>query len=138
MSRLSGAFQNGAAFIGFVTGGDPTLAKSEEFILEMARAGADVVAIASATHAAVMENRPVHFAALVDAIHDVDVILTEGYKTGDYPKIALRRGERDFAVAPAGCLAVMSDTPVDALVPSLALDDVTGLADIISREIVKK
>ncbi|MDR3209830.1 MAG: tryptophan synthase subunit alpha [Oscillospiraceae bacterium] len=45
MSRLSGAFAHGKAFIAFVTGGDPTLARSEEFILEMARAGADVIEI---------------------------------------------------------------------------------------------
>ncbi|MDR1157613.1 MAG: tryptophan synthase subunit alpha [Oscillospiraceae bacterium] len=45
MSRLSLAFQNGKAFIGFVTGGDPSLEASAEFIAEMARAGADVVEI---------------------------------------------------------------------------------------------
>jgi tryptophan synthase alpha chain len=33
------------AFIGFVTGGDPDIGKSEEFILEMIRAGADLVEI---------------------------------------------------------------------------------------------
>lgn len=45
MSDIQKAFKNGKAFIGFVTGGDPTIEKSEEFILEMARAGADLVEI---------------------------------------------------------------------------------------------
>jgi tryptophan synthase alpha chain len=52
MSNIARAFQNtryagktGAAFIGFVTGGDPTIDKSREFILEMIRAGADLVEI---------------------------------------------------------------------------------------------
>jgi tryptophan synthase alpha chain len=45
MSRIASAFDHGKAFIGFVTGGDPTLDKSEEFILEMLRAGADLVEI---------------------------------------------------------------------------------------------
>ncbi|MDR0857981.1 MAG: tryptophan synthase subunit alpha [Oscillospiraceae bacterium] len=45
MSRIAKAFDHGKAFIGFVTGGDPTLDKSEEFILEMLRAGADLVEI---------------------------------------------------------------------------------------------
>jgi tryptophan synthase alpha chain len=52
MSNIAKAFQNtryagktGAAFIGFVTGGDPTIDKSREFILEMIRAGADLVEI---------------------------------------------------------------------------------------------
>ncbi|MDR0877831.1 MAG: tryptophan synthase subunit alpha [Treponema sp.] len=52
MSNIAKAFEkkssdgkNRAAFIGFVTGGDPTIEKSEEFILEMLRAGADLVEI---------------------------------------------------------------------------------------------
>jgi tryptophan synthase alpha chain len=45
MSNIANAFKNGKAFIGFVTGGDPTIEKSCEFILEMARAGADLVEI---------------------------------------------------------------------------------------------
>lgn len=39
MSRIEKAFDHGKAFIGFVTGGDPTLEKSEEFIMEMVRGG---------------------------------------------------------------------------------------------------
>jgi tryptophan synthase alpha chain len=45
MSNIKNAFQNGKAFIGFVTGGDPSIEKSEEFILEMIRAGADLIEI---------------------------------------------------------------------------------------------
>lgn len=37
MSNIAQAFKNGKAFIGFVTGGDPSMEKSEEFILEMIR-----------------------------------------------------------------------------------------------------
>ncbi|MDR1733482.1 MAG: tryptophan synthase subunit alpha [Oscillospiraceae bacterium] len=45
MSKTASAFRNGKAFIGFVTGGDPTIAKSEEFILAMAEAGTDLIEI---------------------------------------------------------------------------------------------
>lgn len=45
MSNIAQAFKNGKAFIGFVTGGDPSLAKSAEYILEMIRGGADLVEI---------------------------------------------------------------------------------------------
>ena len=45
MSNIGRAFLNGPAFIGFVTGGDPDLGKSEEFVLEMIRGGADLVEI---------------------------------------------------------------------------------------------
>lgn len=45
MSKIAQAFKNGKAFIGFITGGDPSMEKSEEFILEMVRGGADLVEI---------------------------------------------------------------------------------------------
>ncbi|MDR2502328.1 MAG: tryptophan synthase subunit alpha [Oscillospiraceae bacterium] len=45
IGRLQGAFSRGKAFIGFVTGGDPNIAASERFILEMAEAGADIIEI---------------------------------------------------------------------------------------------
>jgi molybdopterin-guanine dinucleotide biosynthesis protein MobB len=103
-----------------------------------ARAGADVVAIASGTRAAVMENRPVAFEKLISDITDVDIILAEGYKSGPYPKIALRRagagkGEgRDFAAELRDCAAAVSDTPVGAPgIPVFGLEDVAGLADFL-------
>jgi tryptophan synthase alpha chain len=45
MSNIKSAFANGKAFIGFVTGGDPSIEKTKEFVLEMIRAGADLVEI---------------------------------------------------------------------------------------------
>ncbi|AEF84768.1 tryptophan synthase, alpha subunit [Treponema primitia ZAS-2] len=52
MSNINKAFQQKdpsgkprSAFIGFLTGGDPSMEKSEEFVLEMIRAGADLVEI---------------------------------------------------------------------------------------------
>lgn len=45
MSKIANAFKSGKAFIGFITGGDPSIEKSEEFIYEMIRGGADLVEI---------------------------------------------------------------------------------------------
>lgn len=45
MSRIQKAFEKGKAFIAFITAGDPSLEKTEEFILEMEKAGADLVEI---------------------------------------------------------------------------------------------
>lgn len=45
MNRIHTAFETGKAFIGFVTGGDPSIEKSEEFILKMVEAGADLIEI---------------------------------------------------------------------------------------------
>lgn len=43
MTRIHNAFDGKKAFIGFVTAGDPSLDKTEEFVLEMERAGAGLV-----------------------------------------------------------------------------------------------
>ncbi|GBU29025.1 tryptophan synthase subunit alpha [Treponema sp. R8-4-B8] len=45
MSNIQNAFKNGKAFIGFVTGGDPNIESSKEFIMQMIKAGADIVEI---------------------------------------------------------------------------------------------
>jgi tryptophan synthase alpha chain len=45
MSNIQKAFKSGKAFIGFVTGGDPSIEKTKEFVLEMIKAGADIVEI---------------------------------------------------------------------------------------------
>ena len=45
MSKIKNAFQNGKAFIGFLTAGDPSIEKSCEYILTMEKAGADLVEI---------------------------------------------------------------------------------------------
>jgi len=45
MSNIHNAFKNGKAFIGFITGGDPSIEKTKEFVLEMVRAGADLIEI---------------------------------------------------------------------------------------------
>ena len=45
MSKIAKAFENGKAFIAFLTAGDPSADKTVEFILEMEKAGADLVEI---------------------------------------------------------------------------------------------
>ncbi len=45
MSRIKNAFENGKAFISFVTGGDPDLNTTKELILAMEEAGADLIEI---------------------------------------------------------------------------------------------
>lgn len=45
MSKISNAFKNGKAFIGFLTAGDPTVEKTVEYILAMEEAGCDLIEI---------------------------------------------------------------------------------------------
>lgn len=45
MSKIGQAFANGKAFIAFLTAGDPSADKTVEYILEMEKAGADLIEI---------------------------------------------------------------------------------------------
>ncbi|MCL2043353.1 MAG: tryptophan synthase subunit alpha [Treponema sp.] len=45
MSRIAKAFQNGKVFIGFLTGGDPSMAKTKEFVQAMIKGGAGIIEI---------------------------------------------------------------------------------------------
>lgn len=45
MNKISKAFENGKAFIGFVTAGDPDMETSEKIMLKMAQAGCDLIEI---------------------------------------------------------------------------------------------
>ena len=97
------------------------------------RAGADVTAVVSGSKSAIMENRPVPLETLLGRITDVDVILTEGYKSGGWPKIAIQRGDtgKPLPVPAETCFAVLTDVPIDTDTPCFGLDDAGGLADLI-------
>ena len=43
MSKITEAFNNGKAFIPFITAGDPSIGDTKRFIKAMVRAGADIV-----------------------------------------------------------------------------------------------
>lgn len=45
MSKVSQAFENGKAFIAFITGGDPDLETTQKLILEMQKSGADIIEV---------------------------------------------------------------------------------------------
>lgn len=45
MNKIEKAFENKKAFISFLTAGDPSLDKTEEYIIEMAKAGASLIEI---------------------------------------------------------------------------------------------
>ena len=104
----------------------------------MTRAGADVTILTNGAHAAILENRPVTAEALLEQVHDVDLVLTEGYKHGLWKKIALYRAAvgKPFPCALEECIAVVTDTPIaDCPVPCLGFEEIEALADRIEEEI---
>lgn len=99
----------------------------------MTRAGADVTGIISAKKAAIMENRPLDFEDLLRRIKNVDVVLAEGFKTGDWPKIMIHRAgsQKPMPLEPQKCLAVVSDVRPKEKCRHYGLTDVGGVAELI-------
>jgi molybdopterin-guanine dinucleotide biosynthesis protein B len=66
-------------------------------------------------------------------IHDVDIILTEGYRRAGKPKIEVVRAAcgREAISGPSELFAVMSDVALALDVPCFDLDDAVGLVDLI-------
>lgn len=96
----------------------------------LAEAGADTVAIVSGQRFALLERRSPAVEEIVERITGVDLILTEGFKRGPYPKIALYRAVsgKPLAAEPEDCLAVVTDTPLKAACPVFPLEDPGPLA----------
>jgi molybdopterin-guanine dinucleotide biosynthesis adapter protein len=71
--------------------------------------------------------------------HEIDLIIAEGWKSDDYPKIVVVRDQLgEVPVSPQGLLAVVSNEPVDVPVPRLHPDDVRALSALIIRHFPKR
>jgi molybdopterin-guanine dinucleotide biosynthesis protein MobB len=69
---------------------------------------------------------------------DYDLILTEGYKQDDAPKIEVHRKENAPPLTDVKKLfAVVTDEPLDTKVRQFALDDVKAIADLIETGFIK-
>lgn len=101
----------------------------------MAKAGADIVVISSPAKLAIIENvgKEKNLDELIAMISDVDLILTEGFKRGNKPKIEVLRSEvnKEPVCHPDELLAVASDVHWDIGVPCYHIDDVEGVVATI-------
>ena len=101
------------------------------------KAGARMTVMVSPEQIAVVEKseRDIDIAELKDRyIHDVDIILSEGFKGNAYPKIEVFRAilNRDMLCSKEdNLIAVASDVPMEIDVPHLHIDDATGIAQLI-------
>ena len=70
---------------------------------------------------------------------DVDIVLSEGFKKSDLPKIEVHRKERSETLLCRGeendpsLIAVISDEPLKLDVPVLDLNDIKGVTDFVER-----
>ena len=102
-----------------------------------ARAGAAVTSVASATHAVIMENRPLNFERLMERITDVDVILVEGFKRERGKKLLVCHGEPEeqLPLPLKECIAVVADRPCSYGVPAFLRDDVETIAEFLMERL---
>ncbi|MEA1971324.1 MAG: molybdopterin-guanine dinucleotide biosynthesis protein B [Thermodesulfobacteriota bacterium] len=102
------------------------------------KAGARMTVMSSPEQIAVIENPEKDFeiGELKNRyIHDVDIILTEGFKGNPYPKIEVFRASlnRDMLCSEKdNLIAVASDKRMKVNVPCLNIDDAEGIAQLIS------
>lgn len=101
------------------------------------KAGARMTVMSSPEQIAVIENPEKDFeiGELKNRyIHDVDIILTEGFKGNPYPKIEVLRAslDRDMLCSEKdNLIAVASDKEMKINVPCLNIDDAEGIAQLI-------
>lgn len=96
-------------------------------------AGAEMSLICSGEKAALVESRPVDFARLCSFIHDVDLILVEGWKAGNFPQIGISRAAtgKGFTHEVSRFIALVTDEAVDAPCPVFHPDAIEEIAAFI-------
>lgn len=96
-------------------------------------AGADITIISSDDKIAYVRRGCLEFDKLIDLIHDVDIILVEGYKNSNIPQIGIARKAtgKGLPFEPEHFIAIVTDIEVDTAVPCFGLNDIYPLAEFI-------
>lgn len=107
-----------------------------------AEAGADVVVLAAPRKVAVIEKlqaeKPLD--EIIATISNVDLIITEGYKKENKPKIEVfRSAVHQKIISPVGeLLAIASDVPLHYGVPCLDINNPGPMVDLIEDKLLHK
>lgn len=100
-----------------------------------AQAGADAVALSAPGKVALVRkvDEELPLDRVAELIGSVDIILVEGYKRADKPKIEIHRTahSRELLCAPEELLVLVSDADWNIGVPVFALDDAAGVAELL-------
>ncbi len=77
---------------------------------------------------------------MTTTFREADIILTEGFKVNDYPKIEVFRSELKrelISKKEDGLIAVASDVKLGVDVPCLDINDAKAIADFIEDNFLK-
>ncbi len=136
MSRIQKAFENKKAFIGFVTGGDPSLEKSLEFILTMESAGADLIEIGIPFSDPIAEGPVIQEANLRALAANTDTesifrLVSMVREKSEVPLILLTYVNPVFKYGYEAFFAKCRETGVDGIImPDLPFEEKNELAGI--------
>lgn len=104
----------------------------------LAQAGSDSVVIASPQRLALIKrlDRELALSEIAAFLTDIDIILAEGYKRGDAPKIEVSRRERggELLCTADDLVAIVSNQLFDLDVPQFGLDDAEGIVNLLEEE----
>ena len=106
------------------------------------RAGSELSAINSLDHLAIYRKMNGYFDPqdISNYIHwDYDLILTEGFKGSNYPKIEVHLSTQgdELLTDTEQLLAVVTDKPLEIDVPQFSRDDIRGISDLIEKTLAK-
>lgn len=106
-----------------------------------AQAGADIVAISSSNRMAIIEKVDSEYALdeMISKIKNVDIIITEGYKSGNKPKLEVfRHGFSQGIHAPQEDLfGIITDKALDLAVPQFNFTQISAVVDLIEDRFLK-
>jgi len=102
-----------------------------------AQAGSDAVAISASHKVALIRqlDREMSLDEIVQLMGEVDIVVTEGYRRGNKPKIEVTRMDRgaELLCQAEELIGIMADYPLDMPVPQFALDDAVGVVDLLEE-----
>lgn len=104
-------------------------------------AGADTVLVASPGRIALVKNSDADDLDSISAyFQDTDIVLVEGYKKENKPKIEVFRKtvcDKPLFAGNPELIAFVSDTEIDAGVAQFGLDDIKNLAEFIENRFLR-
>ncbi len=101
-----------------------------------AHAGADITIISSQEKTAYVEQRSLSLRQLIDMVHDVDLILVEGYKNETLPQIGIARRAtgKGFTADLSRFIALITDMEeVETALPRFTFEDIQGVTEFIMK-----
>lgn len=105
------------------------------------QAGSDTVIISSPQKMAIIEKVEKEYSLdeIISKIHNVDIIITEGYKQENKPKLEIFRKETSEEIWSKNedLFAIITNTPIDKDVPQYGFSEIKETVDLIESLFLK-